>query len=234
MGSPAGEPDRRADETQVEVILSRGFWIGRFSVTQAQWRRVAGELPGELSGGAGDDFPLYNVNWPEKLLRVLHHLRARCGRLAGWLGRPTANRGAVGICVQGRHDNGNLLRRQPQQPSGEFSRRQALQWRSRRSRAWANHPGRLLSAQRMGFVRHAWQRLRLVPRLVPYPPSGRRESGPVDRPEHGHNGDGSQSRSRRGGCWSDEGWACRSAFRLKYEPERRADHIGFRIVAVAL
>ena len=65
MGSPAGEPDRRADETQVEVILSRGFWIGKFSVTQAQWRRVAGELPGELSAGAGDDFPLYNVNWPE-------------------------------------------------------------------------------------------------------------------------------------------------------------------------
>ena len=40
------------------------------------------------------------------------------------------------------------------------------------------------------------------------------------------------SRSRRGGAWSDEGWPCRSAFRLRFEPERRYDHIGFRVVVV--
>ena len=38
------------------------------------------------------------------------------------------------------------------------------------------------------------------------------------------------SRVRRGGCWADEGWPCRSAFRLRFEPERRYDHIGFRVV----
>ncbi|MEK6410617.1 MAG: SUMF1/EgtB/PvdO family nonheme iron enzyme [Acidobacteriota bacterium] len=45
---------------------------------------------------------------------------------------------------------------------------------------------------------------------------------------------GDISRVRRGGCWADEGWPCRSAFRLRFEPERRHDHIGFRIVAVQL
>jgi len=40
------------------------------------------------------------------------------------------------------------------------------------------------------------------------------------------------SRVRRGGCWMDEGWPCRSAARLRFEPERRYDHIGFRVVAV--
>ena len=40
------------------------------------------------------------------------------------------------------------------------------------------------------------------------------------------------SRVRRGGCWADEGWACRSAFRLRFPPEQRTDHIGFRVVAV--
>ena len=40
------------------------------------------------------------------------------------------------------------------------------------------------------------------------------------------------SRVRRGGCWTDDGWPCRSAFRLRFEPERRYDHIGFRAVAV--
>jgi len=46
------------------------------------------------------------------------------------------------------------------------------------------------------------------------------------------NRDRSFSRVRRGGAWCDEGWPCRSAFRLRFEPERRADHIGFRVVAV--
>lgn len=40
------------------------------------------------------------------------------------------------------------------------------------------------------------------------------------------------SRARRGGGWTDDGWPCRSAFRLRFEPERRYDHIGFRVVAV--
>jgi sulfatase modifying factor 1 len=46
------------------------------------------------------------------------------------------------------------------------------------------------------------------------------------------NRDGTYSRSRRGSAWSDNGWASRSAFRQRFEPERRADHIGFRVVAV--
>ena len=32
--------------------------------------------------------------------------------------------------------------------------------------------------------------------------------------------------------WADDGWPCRSAFRLRFEPERRYDHIGFRVVVV--
>jgi sulfatase modifying factor 1 len=37
---------------------------------------------------------------------------------------------------------------------------------------------------------------------------------------------------RRGGAWTDDGWPCRSALRLRFEPERRYDHIGFRVAAV--
>lgn len=46
------------------------------------------------------------------------------------------------------------------------------------------------------------------------------------------NRDGTTSRSRRGGAWTDDGWPCRSACRLRFEPERGYDHIGFRVVAV--
>jgi formylglycine-generating enzyme required for sulfatase activity len=46
------------------------------------------------------------------------------------------------------------------------------------------------------------------------------------------NRDGTYSRIRRGGGWTDDGLACRSARRHRFEPERRSDHIGFRVVAV--
>ena len=67
MGSPRDEPERRPDEGQVEVTLTKGFWMGKYEVTQGQWKRVIGKLPGELTaaGGEGDEFPVYNVNYAE-------------------------------------------------------------------------------------------------------------------------------------------------------------------------
>jgi len=47
------------------------------------------------------------------------------------------------------------------------------------------------------------------------------------------NRDGTWSRVRRGGGWCDSGEPCRSARRLRYEPERVSDHIGFRVLIEA-
>src|SRR5262249_46887058 len=44
MGSPPDEPERRPDEGQVEVTLTKGFWMGQYEVTQGQWKRVVGQL----------------------------------------------------------------------------------------------------------------------------------------------------------------------------------------------
>jgi formylglycine-generating enzyme required for sulfatase activity len=45
MGSPASEPDRQPNETQHEVTLTQGFWIGKTEVTQAQWSAIMGTKP---------------------------------------------------------------------------------------------------------------------------------------------------------------------------------------------
>jgi formylglycine-generating enzyme required for sulfatase activity len=37
MGSPASEKDRKYNETQHEVTLSRGFWMLETPVTQGMW-----------------------------------------------------------------------------------------------------------------------------------------------------------------------------------------------------
>ena len=41
MGSPPGEPERRPGEDQVEMTLTRGFWTGKYEVTQGQWKRLS-------------------------------------------------------------------------------------------------------------------------------------------------------------------------------------------------
>lgn len=42
------------------------------------------------------------------------------------------------------------------------------------------------------------------------------------------NRTGDHSRLRRGSAWADDAWA----FRQRFEPGRRYDHVGFRVVAV--
>jgi formylglycine-generating enzyme required for sulfatase activity len=45
MGSPASESERLPNETQHEVTLTQGFWIGKTEVTQAQWSAIMGTKP---------------------------------------------------------------------------------------------------------------------------------------------------------------------------------------------
>jgi len=40
MGSPCSEPERRPDEDQVVVTLTRGFWMAKYKATQGQRKRV--------------------------------------------------------------------------------------------------------------------------------------------------------------------------------------------------
>lgn len=48
MGSPEDEPNRREDETQHRVVITKGVWMGQFPVTQAQWLAVTGTHPSRL------------------------------------------------------------------------------------------------------------------------------------------------------------------------------------------
>jgi formylglycine-generating enzyme required for sulfatase activity len=87
MGSPPDEPERRPDENQVEVTLTRGFWAGKYEITQGDWKRVVGKLPGELTAELpeGDDYPVGNVNFAEAeaFCRKLTEMARKSGELAG-------------------------------------------------------------------------------------------------------------------------------------------------------
>jgi len=60
MGSPSSEPGRWDDEgPQHEVTISRGFYLGKFEVTQGQWQAVMGTRP-----WAGESYVRENPNHP--------------------------------------------------------------------------------------------------------------------------------------------------------------------------
>ena len=67
MGGPRGELERRPDEDQVQVTLTKGFWMAKYEATQGDWKRVMGRLPGPLTAELpeGDDYPVGNVNFAE-------------------------------------------------------------------------------------------------------------------------------------------------------------------------
>ena len=91
MGSPETEKERDSNrETQVEVTLTQGFWLGKYEVTQSEYERVMGKNPSTFKLVAGQDksrFPVETVNWMEveEYCRKLTEQERAAGRLPqGW------------------------------------------------------------------------------------------------------------------------------------------------------
>ena len=61
MGSPADEPERYDNEVQHQVTV-QGFYMGKYEVTQREWREVMGTNPSYFKG---DNLPVERVSWYE-------------------------------------------------------------------------------------------------------------------------------------------------------------------------
>ncbi|MDZ4861135.1 MAG: formylglycine-generating enzyme family protein [Candidatus Hydrogenedentes bacterium] len=233
MGSPVDEPERRPGEDQIAVRLSRGFWIGKYEVTQGEWKRVLGTLPPVLDEGAGDRFPIYNVNFAEAesfCVKLTEQARAAGALPEGWEFRlPTEAQWEYACRARTTTATpfGDSLSSHQANFLGEFPYNGAAVGPALNTtcevgrypaNAWNIHdmPGNVFEWCR------DWYHFRLP--------------GGTDPDLHDVLGtaseQGTYSRARRGGCWADQGWPCRSAFRLRFEPERSHSHIGFRVVAV--
>ena len=233
-GSPPDEPERRPGEDQVEVTLTKGFWAGKYEATQGEWKRVVGAFPGKLTAGAGDDFPVYDITFAD----------------------------AEGFCAQLTelgHKSGELPKdwqfRLPTDAQWEYFCRAgtttATYFGDKLSSKQANFQGKPYNGAEEG------PSLERTAPVGSYPPNawglhdthgnvyewcrdwahasypGGTDPDLYDAKETAQkNRTGDCSRVRRGGCYADEGWPCRSAFRVRFEPNRHHDHIGFRVVAV--
>ena len=237
MGSPADEHGRRADEAQVHVTHTRGFWIGAVEVTQGEWRRVVGDFPGRQPSeqyGLGDTFPAYWVTHGDA-----EHFCGRltdAARIAGELGdghafmlpteaqweyacrAGTTTATAFGPVLEPHHANFGGG------PSADITPGEAP-GRATPVGTYAPNPWGIHDMHGNVFE---WCRDWYHARL----PGG---TDPDLSGQPGvQNGDGTYSRVRRGGAWNDPAEFCRSALRLRYEPHRSSDHIGFRVVLIQL
>jgi sulfatase modifying factor 1 len=235
MGSPPAEPGRRPDETQLDVRISHGFWITKHEVTQGLWTRVMGKLPGALTAGVGDDLPVYNVNYAEAeafCRKLTTQWRASGDLPSTWAFRLPSEAQWEYACRAGTKTAtsfGDQLSSRQANFKGDFPYNGAEKGPTvGRVARVGSYPPNAWGIHDMHGNVFEWCRDWYHATL----PGGADPDLSSARSTATRNSDGTVSRVRRGGCWADEGWACRSACRLRFEPERRADHIGLRVITM--
>ncbi len=239
MGSPPSEPERRPGEDQVEVTLTKGFWIAQFETTQAEWRRIVGDFPGQYTAGLprrssegakageGPDFPVYDITFAQA--------EDFCRRMTA-IARDTKELPA------------DWEIRLPTEAQWEYACRAgtttATAFGDSLSSTQANFEGAPYNGGKPG------PSLKRTCPVGSYPPnpwglhdmhgnvfewcrdwSHASLPGGVDPDLH----DKRRLRASEGGASASQAARSRrrrSAFRLQFEPERHHDHIGFRVVAV--
>ena len=86
MGSPENEPERSNDESPQHTVTIQPFYMGKFPVTQAQWKAVAAlpkvkiDLNPDPSYFKGANRPVENVSWDDAI--------EFCARLSNKTGKP--------------------------------------------------------------------------------------------------------------------------------------------------
>lgn len=64
MGSPSDDKERGAGEFQHEVEITKGFWLGKYEVSQEEYEKVMGTNP---SNSKGPKLPVENVSWDDAM-----------------------------------------------------------------------------------------------------------------------------------------------------------------------
>ena len=226
MGSPASERDRNGDEDAVNVVLSRGFWMGKLEVPQGAWQSVMGTTPwkGEKFVREGAEYPATNICFEDisEFLRKVNASERAAGRLpTGWTyDLPTEAQWEY-ACRAGTQtrfsfgDDDSLMK--------DYAWYGGIVGTGSATGQQYAHPGGLKKPNPWGLYDmhgNVWEWCRdvkldkLTGGTDPFASSGRR------------------NRVIRAGSWRDAPSRCRSAYRYGVTPDHRKYYIGFRLAIV--
>jgi formylglycine-generating enzyme required for sulfatase activity len=221
MGSPKSEQSRRSNEDQVEVRLTKGFWIGKYEVTQGEWERVMGTTPwkGQDWVKEGSRYAATYVSWEDatEFVAKLTTQERQAGRLpAGWRYTLPTEAQWEYACRAGTQTAYGF--------GGDASRLSEYAWFDDNA-DYANeeyaHEVGLKKANAWGLHDvhgNVWEWCRdWYDAKLP---------GGVD-PERTKQ---ASYRVRRGGSWGGRSVYCRTAMRNSGEPASRFSRLGFRVV----
>ena len=202
MGSPANELGRLDDETRRKVSITKGFWLGKYEVTQRQWESV---MRNNHSRFKGEDHPVENVSWHDceifmrRVNAALKDMTARLPTEAEWeyacragSEKPVAGSGLIG----------------------------EMAWYDTNSDSQTHEVGQN-KPNAWGFYDMHGNVLEWCSDWFSVPPSD--AAADPRGPSHG------SFKILRGGCWFFYDRDCRSAYRLRREPSLRNCIFGFRM-----
>ena len=219
MGSPKEEKERVANETQHKVTLTKGFYMGVYTVTQEEWQAVMGKNPsmskGKRNPKGEKNLPVEMVSWNDcqEFIKKLREKDKKLYRLpseAEWeyacrAGTKTPFHFGETISTDQANYNGNFtygtgkkgVDREKTTPVGSFP-----------ANAWGLHDmhGNVLQWCQDWYGDY--------PQKDIVDPQG---------PENG------EVRVLRGGSWYIYPGRCRSACRGRDEPAVRSHIVGFRL-----
>jgi len=210
MGSPFGEEGRFIVEgRRHQVTLTHGFWMGKYPVTQQQWKRVMGNNP---SHSNDPRLPVEQVNWNDcqSFITTLNRILATAALTAAlpdeaqweyacragtasrfWSGDRVADLARVAWFADNSDNQPHEVGRKPANPWGLCDMHGNIwQW----CQDWL-------------------------------------ERYPREDPTDPHGPDAGQERVLRGGSWSSEADICRAAYRFSYPPGYRIMTAGLRVIA---
>lgn len=203
MGSDRGAADERPAR---RVTIRRGFYMGRYEITQAQWRTVMGDNPSNFKG---EDLPVEQISWTDAQ-GFIKKLNERGDPFVYRL--PTEAEWEYACHAQMTGES-----------MGDLN---ALAWYFNNS-AGKTHPVGEKQANAWGIhdmLGNVWEWCEDV-----YHESYR--GAPTDGSAWLSGGD-QRYRVMRGGSWIDNAFYCRVNERIRATPETRQRNSGLRIVAV--
>jgi formylglycine-generating enzyme required for sulfatase activity len=229
MGSPKRESESTGNERPQHDVTLQPFYLGRYAVTQAQWRVVAGydridlDLdPNPSSGFKGINLPVERVSWEEarefcQRLSVATGKDYRLSSEAQWeyaCRAGTTTTFCYGETIAPELVNYRATIAYNGGPQGTH-RGEPTEVGILPANAWGLHD---MHGNVWEWCEDDWH--------------SDYESAPSDGSAWVENNQKSPNRMLRGGSWNSDPEYCRSSVRLSYARDNRYNFLGFRVCCV--